>query len=198
MVQGKVRWPGWHHCQVTDPYVVGAYRWWHLSAPSPELVGADADGWLGTPGTVVDIGCGLGTEVAYLAANGWHAVGVDLSDVAVARAKSMHGAASFVQADAMALPFPGGVFNLALDRGCFHYLSPSQWAGYAAQAWRVLVPGGRLLLRACLTSKGVRNEVTESGISEAFAGWLVDSLERADLRSDTRTMEALVIRLRRD
>jgi SAM-dependent methyltransferase len=198
MVQGKARWPGWHHCQVIDPYVVGACRWWHLSAPSPELVEAHADGWLGTPGTVVDIGCGLGTEVAYLAANGWHAVGVDLSDVALARAKSTHGDVSFIQADATALPFPAGVFHLALDRGCFHYLNPSQWADYAAEAWRVLQPGGRLLLRACLTSRGARNEVTESGISEAFAGWLVDSLEHADLQSDTRTMEALVIRLRRD
>lgn len=55
-----------------------------------------------------------------------------------------------------------------------------------------------MLLRACLTSGGVPNEVTEPGIFEAFAGWAVDHLERADLRSDTRTMQALVIRLRRD
>jgi hypothetical protein len=48
------------------------------------------------------------------------------------------------------------------------------------------------------SSEGARNEVTESGISEAFAGWAVDRLERADLRSDMRTMQALVIRLRRD
>jgi hypothetical protein len=48
------------------------------------------------------------------------------------------------------------------------------------------------------SSEGARNEVTESGISEAFAGWAVDRLERADLRSDMGTVQALVIRLRRD
>lgn len=183
---------------MADPYVDNVYRWWHLSAPSPELAEAEADGWLGAPGAVVDIGCGLGTEIAHLAAKGWKAVGVDLSDAALVRARSSHSGVSFVQADVLALPFAAGVFDLALDRGCFHYLSPWQWAGYAAEAWRVVRPGGRLLLRACLTSGGTRNEVTESGISEAFAGWVVDCLERAGLRSDTRTMQALVIRLRRN
>jgi len=183
---------------VTDPYLDGVYRWWHLSAPSPELVEAEADGWLGAPGAVVDIGCGLGTEIAYLAARGWKAAGIDLSDVALVRAKGAHSGVPFVQADVLTLPFAAGALDLALDRGCFHYLSPPQRAGYAAEAWRVLRPGGRLLLRACLTSGGARNEVTEPGISEAFAGWAVDRLERADLRSDTRTMQALVIRLRRD
>jgi hypothetical protein len=41
------------------------------------------------------------------------------------------------------------------------------------------------------SSEEARNEVTESVISEAFAGWAVDRLERADLRSDMRTMQAL-------
>ena len=82
------------------------------------------------------------------------AVGVDLSRAVVARAKSAHSGVSFVQANVLALPFGDRVFHLALDRGCFHYLSPSQWAGYAAETWRILRPGGRLLLRACLTSGG--------------------------------------------
>lgn len=145
------------HCDLTDPYVDGVYRWWHLSAPSPELVEAEADGWLGAPGAAVDIGCGLGTESAHLAAKGWEAVGVDLSDAALVRAKGAHSGVSSVQADILALPFAAGVFDalcgwvfdLALDRGCFHYLSPSQWAGYAVEAWRVVRLGGRLLLRAC-------------------------------------------------
>jgi SAM-dependent methyltransferase len=148
MVQGKARWPGWHHCQVTDPYIVGAYRWWHLSAPSPELLEAHADGWLGAPGAVVDIGCGLGTEVAYLAANGWHTVGVDLSDVALARGKSTHGDVSFVQADATALPFPAGVFHLALDRGLLPLPEPVAMGGLrgrglagATARWPVAPPG---------------------------------------------------------
>lgn len=49
---------------MTDPYLDGVYRWWYLSAPSPELVAAKASGWLGEPGTALDIGSGLGTETA--------------------------------------------------------------------------------------------------------------------------------------
>ncbi len=61
----------------------------------------------------------------------------------------------------------------------------------------MLRPGGRLLLRACLTSQGVRNEVTGAGVAGAFAGWVVDRLAHDGVRSDTRTMQALVVRLRR-
>jgi SAM-dependent methyltransferase len=188
---------GWNRWDVTDPYLDGVYRWWHLSAPSPELVAAIADGWLGEAGNTLDIGCGLGTEIAYLAAKGWNAIGIDLSKPALDRAKHAHENVSFAQADVLSLPFSPGSFHLAIDRGCFHYLSPGQWAHYAAEARRVLRPGGRMLLRACLTSRGVRNAITESGISEAFASWAIERMERAELPSDTRTMQALVVRLRR-
>jgi SAM-dependent methyltransferase len=181
---------------MADPYLDGVYRWWHLSVPSPELLQADADGWLGKAGTVVDVGCGAGTEIAYLAAKGWRAIGVDLSRAALNRAKHEHAGVPFVQADVLSLPFPSAVFDLVVDRGCFHYLSPAQRANYADEVQRMLGPGGRLLLRACLTSRGVRNDVTEAGVAEAFAGWAIDRLARADLPSDTRTMQALVIRLR--
>jgi len=143
---------------VTDPYLDGIYRWWHLSIPSPELGEAEADGWLGEAGTAVDLGCG--TEIAYLAARGWHAVGIDLSRAALDRARHEHPDVPFVQADVLSLPFPSGAFRLVLDRGCFHYLSPAPRTDYAAEARRIPRPDGRLPLRACLTSRGVRNDVT--------------------------------------
>ena len=61
----------------------------------------------------------------------------------------------------------------------------------------MLRPGGRLLLRACLTSAGVRNEVTEAGFLAAFAGWQCDSVRQGRLVSDTREMPALIVRLQR-
>lgn len=183
---------------MADPYIDGTYQWWHLSVPSPELIEAEADGWLGEAGAAVDIGCGLGTETAHLAARGWNAVGVDLSGTAVSRAKRAHAGVPFVQADVLALPFQAGIFDLALDRGCFHYLSPLRWPDYAAEAQRVLRPGGRLLLRACLTTRGMRNEVTASRIADAFAAWVVEGLTNDGLQSDTRIMQALVLRLRRE
>lgn len=190
--------PGASLGDVTDPYLDGVYRWWHLSVASPELLAAKAAGWLGEPGAAVDVGCGLGTEIAYLAGNGWKAVGVDLSSAALGQARSTHHDVPFIQAHVLRLPFADASFHLVLDRGCFHYLNPGQWAGYAAEAWRVLRPGGRLLLRACLTSRGERNAVTEAGIHEAFTGWSIDQLARDELPSDTRTMQALTVWLCRD
>ena len=51
---------------MSDHYADGTYRWWHLSTPSPELVQAVADGWLSGPGRVLDVGCGMGSEVVGL------------------------------------------------------------------------------------------------------------------------------------
>lgn len=59
----------------------------------------------------------------------------------------------------------------------------------------MLRPGGRLLLRACLTSRGVRNDVTDSGVTEAFTDWVIERLACAELPSDTRTMQAFVLRM---
>ncbi len=200
---------------MADPYLDGVYRWWHLTAPSPELLAAEADGWLdgaaagcgavgaarGVRPAVLDVGCGLGTEVAYLSGAGWSAVGIDLSWTAIRQARQLHPPGAdgclLMRADVLALPFAAGSFALAIDRGCFHYLEPERWPRYAAEVHRVLRPGGRLLLRACLTSAGVRNGVTEPGVLAAFAGWHCAGVREAGLVSDTREMPALIVRLER-
>src|SRR5699024_12451248 len=38
-----------------------------------------------TPGTALDIGCGEGADVIWLAQQGWHATGIDISQVAIQR-----------------------------------------------------------------------------------------------------------------
>jgi SAM-dependent methyltransferase len=182
---------------VVDPYLRGEHRWWHLSGIPPELRTANDDGWLGPPGTVLDVGCGLGVELAYLSSQGWRSCGADLSMTAVQRAHAEHTAVSFVLADAVRLPFADHVFDLVLDRGCFHYLDPPQRHTYAGETTRVLRPGGRMLLRACLNSAGIRNDITEAVIVSTFAGWSIDSLKPVQLPSDTREMPALEARLRR-
>lgn len=46
-------------------------------------------GW--TPGTSLDLGCGEGGDVLWLAQLGWNATGIDLSATAIARAKKQAG-----------------------------------------------------------------------------------------------------------
>jgi SAM-dependent methyltransferase len=186
---------------VDDPYLTGTCRWWHLAAPSPELLAAEAAGAVGPgatageagqPGVAVDLGCGLGTEIAYLAGRGWRGLGVDLSAAALFQASDRHQGAAFARADVTGLPLRAGSADLLLDRGCFHYLEASGRARYAAEARRVLRAGGRLLLRMCLNSAGRPNGLGEETIRAAFSGWTVHSIGRAELVSDTRTMPAVI------
>jgi len=178
-----------------DPYVTGTCRWWHLRAPSPELLEAESAGALGVPAVVVDLGCGLGTEVGYLASRGWRGLGVDLSGPALSLAIPRHPDARFARADVSRLPLRTGSADLLLDRGCFHYLGARDRTRYAREAARVLRPGGRLLLRMCLTSAGVPNGLDEETIDRTFRGWQHAALRRVELASETRTMQAVLAML---
>jgi len=151
--------------------------------------------WLPSGGCALDIGCGLGTEIGYLASVGWQAVGIDISETAIARAAAGHRGAAFLRADVRRLPFGRHCFNAALDRGCFHYLPPPDRPVYACELRRVLKPGGKLLLRASLRSAGVRNDMDEAVIGAAFADWRVEHMERAAVPSDTRMLEVIIVRL---
>jgi len=117
---------GAHDEGVDEPYLRGTYRWWHLSEPAPELPAAETSLVAGKPGVAVDLGCGLGTEIGYLAGRGWRGVGVDLCVAALARAREGHPGAAFACADVTSLPLSAGSADLLLDRGCFHYLAPDQ------------------------------------------------------------------------
>jgi SAM-dependent methyltransferase len=180
-----------------DPYASDTYRWWHLEEPSPEVQQALGDGWLGPGQRVLDLGCGLGSELALLNARGLVAVGVDLSPLALRRAHAMQPALHLARADALHLPFQDATFDALLDRGCFHYVPLHERPRYAAETWRVLRPGGRFLLRACLHAQGVKNDVDADGVRRVFADWRIEDLVQAAIPSQTRRMPALVTRLTR-
>jgi SAM-dependent methyltransferase len=180
---------------MADHYADGTYRWWHLSRPSPELISALGEGWLPGTGHGLDVGCGLGTETAHLAAAGWQVVGIDLSLTALARAAAAHGQVAFMRADVRRLPFAGGRFDAAVDRGCFHYLAAADRPRYSDELRRVLRPGGKLLLRASLRAAGVRNDIDEAAIGNTFAAWRIETMRRATVPSDTRMLEVILARL---
>lgn len=94
-------------------------------------------------------------------------------------------------------PLRSATIDVCLDRGCFHYLAAKDRAGYAAELRRVLRPGGKLLLRASLRAAGVRNDIDESVILGAFSAWRIEQMQRAEVPSDTRTLNVLLARLTR-
>lgn len=180
-----------------DPYLTATHRWWHLSSASPELAEAETAGQLGDPGVAVDLGCGLGSELAYLVARGWRGVGVDLLTTPLSRARDLHPEVGFVQATVTGLPLRTGSADLLVDRGCFHYLDAYGRSLYASEAGRVLRVGGRLMLRMCLNSAGTPNGLDEATIRTTFESWRVTAMERMDLVTGTRTMLAVVALLLR-
>jgi cyclopropane fatty-acyl-phospholipid synthase-like methyltransferase len=131
---------------------------WDTNVTPPELVetvtGPDAL----APGRALDLGCGTGTNVIFLAQHGWDAVGIDFVDHAIRRAKRKAVragvSAQFFAADVTRLEnIPGleGSFDLVVDIGCFHSLSPEGQKAYASGLKRRLRPEGTFLLYTWLT-----------------------------------------------
>lgn len=101
-----------------------------------------------TPGRALDVGCGEGADAIWLAARGWQVTGLDLSQVALARAQAAALAAgaaiTWVNADVVAAAPDLGVFDLVTA----HYAvlpHTEDRAGQRALTGYV-APGGTLLV----------------------------------------------------
>src|SRR5580698_3466712 len=69
-----------------------------------------------TPGRALDVGCGEGADAIWLARSGWTVTAIDVSEVAVGRARAaaeQAGAAvEWICGDALQMAFPAGSFAL--------------------------------------------------------------------------------------
>jgi len=104
------------------------------------------------PGRALDLGCGTGTSSQALARAGWTVTGVDFIKRAIRIAKRKALAENlsidFHVADVTHLPGPLFTvpYDLVLDVGCFHGLSPDGKAAYLNQSDHLLASGGTWLL----------------------------------------------------
>ncbi|MEV0249690.1 methyltransferase domain-containing protein [Nocardia sp. NPDC050712] len=99
----------------------------------------------------VDIGCGPGDLVRHLAERtgpGGSVIGVDPSPemLRYASAHSRHANCAFEHAPAQALPLPDASADLLTCTFVMHHIPESQRPAALAHMFRVLRPGGRLLL----------------------------------------------------
>ena len=123
---------------------------WFDPGPSPSTRLAVLQGFLPKGGSVLDIGCGAGSNVIFLAKQGYVAHGIDISPGAVAAARERASKArvrvDVREGDALALPFGDGSLDGGIDHGCFHTLPIGRRAEYAAEVHRVLRRDGRFVL----------------------------------------------------
>lgn len=94
--------------------------------------------------TVLDVGCGAGLSVAEIDADGARTVGLDLDARMLDAARRRHPEGEFVLADAEALPLPDGAARAYRAERLFHAVPNPERA--LAEAYRVLAPGGRVVL----------------------------------------------------
>src|SRR5215216_947311 len=100
-----------------------------------------------TPGRALDVGCGEGADAIWLGQRGWTVTAIDISEVAICRAReASHPAGAAVEwicGDALQTPFPARSFDLV----SMQYPALPKAAGEAAV--RTLLdtvrPGGLLL-----------------------------------------------------
>lgn len=129
-----------------DERYAGEGRMWS-GQPNPQLV---AEAAALTPGTAVDVGCGEGADVVWLARQGWQVTGADFSAAGLARA-ARHAEEAGVadrtqwwQVDARELDAEGRTWDLVTT----HFLHPP--AGGMVEVTRRLsaavAPGGHLLV----------------------------------------------------
>jgi len=97
---------------------------WDTGVPAPEIIRYVN---VKAPGNAIDIGCGTGTNLLYLAQQKWKVTGIDFAPLAIkaAHRKLEQYSTTLLVADATKLcelHLPGP-YDLALDMGCFHSLT---------------------------------------------------------------------------
>jgi SAM-dependent methyltransferase len=118
---------------------------WDSGEPDPTLVATVEAGTI-PAGRALEVGCGTGTNALWLSAHGFDALGVDVSPLAIdrARAKMRAGPSGcrFEVLNFLKDP-PEGPFDFVFDRGCFHVFdAPEVRERFAALVAGVLAPDG--------------------------------------------------------
>jgi ubiquinone/menaquinone biosynthesis C-methylase UbiE len=127
-----------------------SYEWSHYGAMRPEWKG-NFSGYVRplTPDwfegkRVLDVGTGSGRHSYHAARLGAHVVACDLGDSIDVARRNLPDQVLTVQADAEALPFASGCFDLVMSIGVLHHLPDQQTA--LQEIVRCTKPGGRVQL----------------------------------------------------
>jgi SAM-dependent methyltransferase len=118
---------------------------WHSSTLDPDLAAELEQG----EGSLVDVGCGLGTVAIAATHLGYRVTGTDVSRLAVEAASksAAHLAINFMTDDVLNSKLEGP-FDVVVDRAVLHTLPPATHDRYLRQLARWTKPGARLLLKA--------------------------------------------------
>ena len=173
-------------------YLIG-FKPWDSGVPPPELTAVVDGPEALAPGRALDLGCGAGTNVVYLAQHGWEATGVDLVGRALQKARQRAATANvsprFIEGDVTRLDQlgVGSGYGLFLDLGCFHTIPPERRDAYVAGVTAAAAGGATMLLFGFVPGAmrpGPRG-VTADELRLRFQGWDVVEANRGTDRVET-------------
>ncbi|GAA0473349.1 transferase [Actinoplanes capillaceus] len=154
---------------------------WEIGGPQPALAAVVTRG-----ASVLDLGCGTGELAISLARRGHQVTAVDISSVAIERARTKAVAAAvtvdFRVCDVIELAMDP--FDIVFDSGLLHSLH--RWGGvegYLALLPTLLVPGGSLFVLAIGVEAGQGWGVTEDYLRSVFTApdWTNTRVTPADV-----------------
>jgi cyclopropane fatty-acyl-phospholipid synthase-like methyltransferase len=148
---------------------------WDTGIPAPEIVRFIKKRAVGK---FIDIGCGTGTNLLYMAQHSWQVTGIDYSSNAIRKARMKlrnYGNAFLKEADITSVDvqdFPGP-YDLALDMGCFHSIPGDYQGVYVEKISELVRTEGYYLLYAFQPSpdqkkRGITKEDVINLFSQAF------------------------------
>jgi SAM-dependent methyltransferase len=156
----------------TDIYATGKQinRWPHTEIVS-RVLRATAEADRGSI-RILELGCGTGNNLRFLAEEGFQAFGIDVSPTAIAKAgdllstNGLYG--TLHTGDFYALPWMNQHFDLVIDRAALVHNTPNRIQQILGEAGRVLKPSGRII---SVGLKGTRHPDLQFGRQSENGAW---------------------------
>jgi 2-polyprenyl-3-methyl-5-hydroxy-6-metoxy-1,4-benzoquinol methylase len=95
------------------------------------------------PGTLLDVGCGSGAYASAMQARGWNVRGTEFDPLAAHTATTTYGISVDV-GELAAIAYPDSAFDAITARHVLEHVQEP--VGFLAECWRILRPGGRLVV----------------------------------------------------
>jgi SAM-dependent methyltransferase len=163
------------------------YLPWDTGEPDGHLVELIKSGTI-SPGRILEVGCGTGTNSLWLASQGFSVLGVDIAREAVDRANHKKNgiplSCDFAVMDFLHDGSLSQSFDLVFDRGCFHIFDKKPERDlFARQVSRVLKTSGTWLSLIGSTEGGPRDTGPPRRTATDIIQAIEPYLEITELRS---------------
>lgn len=165
-------------------------RYQTMAAPNESVV-AWADTL--TPGsTILDVGCGIGRHVVYLGGRGFKMAGMDIAPFGVQTTQQACQERQIAFEGRVAsmthLPWEDDTFDAALSTSVIAHNRRADLAKTLAEIWRVLKPGGALLMdflhKETLSYQRVQDQAANGQITEIEPDTFMDTSDQPDRTDD--------------